>query len=105
MSVVQDKSEKLPSEWSQVKLGDVLQVIRGASPRPKGDPRYFGGDIPWIKISDITKEKGKYISTTKDYVTEEGAQKSRYLKAGTLILSNSGTVCVPKILGTGVGPR
>jgi len=98
MSAVQDKSEKLSSEWSQVKLGDVLQVIRGASPRPKGDPRYFGGDIPWIKISDITKEKGKYISTTKDHVTEKGAQKSRYLKAGTLILSNSGTVCVPKIL-------
>ena len=98
MSAVRDKSEELSSEWYQVKLGDVLQVIRGASPRPKGDPRYFGGDIPWIKISDITKEKGKYISTTKDHVTEKGAQKSRYLKAGTLILSNSGTVCVPKIL-------
>ena len=93
-----NKNEEIPSGWAQVKLGDVLQVIRGASPRPKGDPRYFGGDIPWIKISDITKEKGKFISTTKDHVTEEGAQKSRYLEAGTLILSNSGTVCVPKIL-------
>jgi len=93
-----DKDEDIPSEWVQVKLGDVLQVIRGASPRPKGDPRYFGGDIPWIKISDITKEKGKHISITKDHVTEDGAQKSRFLQAGTLILSNSGTVCVPKIL-------
>ena len=74
------------------------QVIRGASPRPKGDPKYFGGNILWIMISDISKEKGKYISKTKDKVTEEGAKKSRHLKKGTLILSNSGTICVPKIL-------
>lgn len=79
-------------------LGEITEIIRGASPRPKGDPRYFGGNIPWIMTSDISKEKGKYIAKTKDTVTEEGAAKSRYLKSGTLILSNSGTVCVPKIL-------
>ena len=84
--------------WKRVKLGDVLEVIRGASPRPKGDPRYFGGKIPWIMIADVTKEKGKYLTETREHVTEEGAKKSRYLKAGTLILSNSATVCVPKIL-------
>jgi type I restriction enzyme S subunit len=49
-------------------------------------------------ISDISKEEGKFISKTRDKVTEEGSKKSRYLKVGTLILSNSGTVCVPKIL-------
>jgi len=84
--------------WKHVKLGDALEVIRGASPRPKGDPRYFGGKIPWIMIADVTREKGKYLSGTRQHVTEEGAKKSRYLKAGTLILSNSATVCVPKIL-------
>ncbi len=88
----------LPSDWVWTKLGEITEVIRGASPRPKGDPKYFGGNIPWIMISDISKERGKYISKTKDTVTEEGARKSRYLNAGTLILSNSGTVCVPKIL-------
>ena len=88
----------LPGGWVWAKIGEITEVIRGASPRPKGDPRYFGGSIPWIKISDISKEKGRYLSRTKETVTEEGAKKSRYLKAGTLILSNSGTVCVPKIL-------
>jgi type I restriction enzyme S subunit len=81
-----------------VRLGDHLNVIRGASPRPKGDPRYFGGDIPWISISDLTREPGKYLSRTREFVTRAGADKSRLLPAGTLILSNSGTVCVPKIL-------
>jgi type I restriction enzyme S subunit len=88
----------LPEGWMWARLGDIVDIIRGASPRPKGDPRYFGGDIPWIMISDISKERGRYISVTRDTVTKEGAKKSRYLKKGTLILSNSGTVCVPKIL-------
>ena len=88
----------LPKGWIKTTIGNITDVIRGASPRPKGDPRYFGGNIPWIMISDITREKGKLISQTKDHVTEEGAKKSRFLKRGNLILSNSGTVCIPKIL-------
>lgn len=88
----------LPKGWVWTRVGEIMEVVRGASPRPKGDSRYFGGNIPWIMISDISREKGKYISKTKDTVTEAGKAKSRYLKAGTLILSNSGTVCVPKIL-------
>lgn len=98
MEGVYDTTSELQAGWERKKLGDVLTVIRGASPRPKGDPRYFGGDIPWIMISDITREKGKFLSQTRDHVTKEGATKSRFLPAGTLILSNSGTVCVPKIL-------
>lgn len=95
--------EKKPSALSSprtplVRLGDVMEVVRGASPRPKGDPKYFGGDIPWIMISDVTRAPGKYLSETRQFVTKAGAEKSRYLRAGTLILSNSGTVCVPKIL-------
>jgi len=88
----------LPFNWAWATLSDVSEVIRGASPRPKGDPRYFGGDIPWIMISDVSKEPGKYLTQTKEGVTPAGAAKSRLLRPGALILSNSGTVCVPKIL-------
>ncbi len=91
-------SPDAPEHWIHAQLGEVLDVIRGASPRPKGDPRYFGGAIPWVMISDISREKGKYLTKTRDTVTEEGAKKSRLMNKGTLILSNSGTVCVPKIL-------
>jgi type I restriction enzyme S subunit len=89
---------ELPEGWVWCRLEQIAEVVRGASPRPKGDPRYFGGPIPWIKISDITKEPGVYLTRTAEGVTEEGAKKSRHLPAGTLILSNSGTVCVPRIL-------
>jgi type I restriction enzyme S subunit len=85
-------------EWKWSRFGDVTTVLRGASPRPKGNPKYFGGTIPWIKISDVTSESGKYLTQTVDTVTVEGSRKSKYLSKGTLILSICATVCVPKIL-------
>lgn len=88
----------IPATWAWAKVQDVTTVIRGASPRPKGDPRYFGGPIPWIMISDVSREPGKYLTTTREGVTKDGAERSRLLQPGSLILSNSGTVCVPKIL-------
>ena len=96
--LVLENELELPKGWKWCKFQDVTDVVRGGSPRPKGNPKYFGGTIPWIMIRDITKEKGKFLTKTKDTVTEEGAKKSRLLKKGSLILSNSGTVCVPKIL-------
>ncbi len=90
--------ESLPGIWERITLGDYIDVVRGASPRPKGDPRYFGGDINWISIKDVNAEQGKYLTTTREFVTEAGAEKSRLLPVGSLILSNSASVCIPKIL-------
>jgi type I restriction enzyme S subunit len=88
----------LPKTWSWSTVGQLTEVIRGASPRPKGDPRYFGGDVPWIMIADVTRQPGKYLYKTRENVTAAGAALSRKICAGELILSNSATVCVPKIL-------
>lgn len=88
----------LPAGWTRDRLGDLVTVVRGASPRPKGDPRFFGGDIPWITIGDVTRQPGRYLHTTREGVTIAGAERSRLLKPGTLILSNSGTICLPKFL-------
>src|SRR5579871_5009332 len=89
---------QLPAGWNWTTVGEMTEVIRGASPRPKGDPRYFGGDIPWIMIADVTRQPGKYLYRTREGVTKAGSELSRLISAGELILSNSGTVCVPKIL-------
>ena len=69
---------QVPKGWEVTRIGDFCKVIRGSSPRPKGDTRYFGGNVPWIKISDITSEKGKYVSSTKEGLTSEGVLKSRF---------------------------
>ena len=80
------------------RLGDISRIIRGASPRPAGDPRYFGGEIPWLKISDLTAEPSATVRDIRETVTEAGAAKSVLLPPNTLILSNSATVGIAKII-------
>lgn len=87
------------SSWPRVKLGEISRIVRGASPRPAGDPRYFGGDIPWLKISDITATRGPVVQRIRETVTEEGRARSVLIPAETLILTNSATVGVAKIIG------
>lgn len=84
-----------------VRLGDISNVVRGSTPRPAGDPRYFNGDhIPWITVGEITKDDRINITETAESLTEAGKHRSRVLPKGTVVLSNSGwTLGVPKILG------
>jgi type I restriction enzyme S subunit len=84
--------------WPRVSLGSVVRIIRGASPRPAGDPRYFGGPIPWLKISDITAAPGRTVTSIKEGVTQAGRDRSVLLPPGTLVLTNSATVGVPKVV-------
>jgi type I restriction enzyme S subunit len=85
--------------WPTVKLGDVMTVGRGSSPRPIKDERFFtGGTIPWVKIADATAS-GKFIYETNQHVNDYGASFSRKLKPGALIFPASGTLGIPRFLG------
>ena len=90
----------IPTHWGLKNFSKISRIVRGASPRPAGDPRFFHGkDIPWITVAELTKDDNKYLFCTKDYLTFAGQQQSRTVGAGTLLLSNSGaTLGVPKIL-------
>ena len=90
MSKIDELIEKLCPNGVEYKLfGDIAQISRGASPRPI---KYYitedKAGVNWIKIGDV-EEGVKYITTTKEKITEEGAKKSKYIKKGALILSNS----------------
>lgn len=85
--------------WPTLKLGEVMTVGRGSSPRPIKDERFFtGGTIPWVKIADATAS-GKFIYHTNQHVNEYGASFSRKLKPGVLIFPASGTLGIPRFLG------
>ena len=73
----------------RVKLGDVATVVRGASPRPI--QRFLTEDpdgVPWIKIGDVPAT-GKYITSTRQRIAIEGAERSRRVMPGDFVLSNS----------------
>jgi len=91
---------ELPPNWTWARLQDVFEISRGGSPRPAGDPRFFGGSIPWITVREITKDPAKVLTTTEAGLTAEGALRSRFIDPGDLLLTNSGaTLGVPKISG------
>lgn len=99
MSVKND----FPKDWSTKRFDKLSNVVRGSSPRPAGDPKYFNGSfIPWLTVASLTSipESQIEVLSTDGFLTEEGAKQSRQLEKGTLILSNSGaTLGVAKILG------
>ena len=81
-----------------VKLGNICEIARGGSPRPIND--YLTNDnngINWIKIGD-TSSDSKYIEHTEQKIKPEGVKKSRYVKVGDFILSNSMSFGRPYIL-------
>ena len=86
------------SEWKEVKIGDVCSVKRGASPRPIQNFMCKNG-MPWVKIADATRSNSRYINSTEEFIIEEGVLKSRTVTPGTLIVSNSATPGLPKIMG------
>ena len=83
--------------WDERKLKDVGRVIRGSSPRPQGDVRFFGGPIPRLMVQDVTRD-GKWVTPCIDSLTEDGAKLSRPCPAGTLTIVCSGVVGIVSFL-------
>lgn len=89
---------KLPGGWTWATIEQLSNVVRGASPRPAGDPRYFGGNIPWITVGPLTADNSPYLKSVPATLNELGREHSRYVEPHTLLLTNSGaTLGVPKI--------
>ena len=84
-------------DWPMMALGGLCAVVRGSSPRPKGDSHYYGGAIPRLMVADISRD-GMYSTPQIDSLTEEGAAKSRPMNKGDVIIAVSGNPGLPTIL-------
>lgn len=88
---------KVPKAWINGVLGDFVEIKRGGSPRPIQNFLSDSG-FHWLKISDATGISSPFINEIKEYIIEAGLKKTVYLKSGSLVLSNSATPGLPKIL-------
>lgn len=86
-----------PCEWVDAPLGSFVEIKRGGSPRPIQDFLSDTG-LRWLKISDVTSLASPYILEIKEHIKPEGLRKTVHLNAGELVLSNSATPGIPKIL-------
>ncbi len=88
----------LAKGWIWALVDQLSIVVRGASPRPAGHPKYFGGNIPWITVGPLTADDQPYLRSVPETVTEAGREASRDIEPETLLLTNSGaTLGIPKI--------
>ncbi len=87
-------------DWTIRKIGDVMNVQRGGSPRPIKKYLTNSPDgLNWIKIGDAP-ESDKYIYTTKEKITKDGLHKTRLVEEGDFLLSNSMSFGRPYIMKT-----
>ena len=82
--------------WEVKKLGEVATIVRGASPRPIEDTKWFDNQSPigWVRISDVTKSK-KVLTETTQKLSDLGVKNSRLVENGNLIMSICATVGRP----------
>ena len=82
-------------------LSDIYKKGKAGGTPKSTNKLYYGGEIPFLSISDMT-EQGKYIYKTKKYLTEMGVKNSStwIVPTNSLILSmyaSVGQVAINKI--------
>ena len=90
----------MPVNWPTVLLQDIFVIDRGGSPRPidafiTDDP----SGVNWVSIGDAS-DHSKYITGTKRRIRQEGVAKSRLVKPGDFLLTNSMSFGRPYIMRT-----
>ncbi|WP_332370665.1 restriction endonuclease subunit S [Lactococcus cremoris] len=90
--------EGFTDDWEERKLGSLTTVVRGASPRPIQDPKWFDkeSDIGWLRIADVTEQNGR-IYHLEQHISKLGQEKTRVLTEPHLLLSIAATVGKPVV--------
>jgi type I restriction enzyme, S subunit len=85
----------IPEEWEVKEFASVAVLERGKfTARPRNDPKYYGGDIPFIQTGDVTNSSGA-ITTYSQTLNAEGLKVSKLFPRETLfftIAANIGDV-------------
>ncbi|WRC24775.1 restriction endonuclease subunit S [Helicobacter pylori] len=84
--------------WQRVRLGDIAEIKRGASPRPIENPKWFctNSNVGWVRISDISKNS-RFLYKTAQKLSKKGIEKSRFVKQNSLIMSMCAIIGKPII--------
>lgn len=85
--------------WKTLKLDDLAKIERGRfSPRPRNDPRYYGGNIPFVQTGDVSRA-GIYIQDYSQTLNEKGLAVSKLFPKNTILMTIAANVGDVAILG------
>lgn len=66
---------RIPKDWEVIKLEKVCKKIKAGGTPSTRKPEYWNGNIPFVKIEDITSA-GKCLKKTSNHISEEGLKGS-----------------------------
>ncbi|WP_424986389.1 restriction endonuclease subunit S [Microbulbifer sp. S227A] len=75
--------------WQQVQLGEVADIISGATPKSTV-PDFWGGEIAWATPTDLSNLKAKHIASTERRITDAGLKScaARLLPPNSVLFSS-----------------
>ena len=70
--------DRFEGEWEEKCIGEIADIVRGASPRPIQDPKWFdsNSEIGWLRISDVTSQNGR-IHSLEQKISKLGQEKNK----------------------------
>lgn len=78
---------EIPESWDVVPLADIASIERGKfTHRPRNDPAYYGGDIPFVQTGDVTRSNGR-VRQYSQTLNELGLSVSKVFPAGTILIT------------------
>jgi len=84
------KSQSGKEGWEPKPLREAAEIARGKfAHRPRNDPYFYGGDIPFIQIGDISSSN-LYIRQHSQTLNQEGLKISRMFPRGTVVIAITG---------------
>ena len=77
----------VPESWGVVELGEIAKIGRGKfSHRPRNEPRFYGGEYPFVQTGDVSKCDG-YVRSYTQTLNEDGLAISKMFPAGTILIT------------------
>ena len=82
----------IPDNWTWIRLTSIATISAGGTP-DRGIPKYWNGDIPWLKISDVTSAN-KYVRKASEFITKDGMDNSsaKIMQKGTILYTIFATI-------------
>lgn len=87
--------------WVECTVGDLGEVVGGATPSTKNDDNYTSGSISWITPKDLSNFNGRYIYCGERNITELGLRScsTRLLPPNTILFSSRAPIGYVAIAG------
>ena len=72
LDITEDIPFEIPDSWKWARISYLYQSSSGGTPE-KGHQEYYGGNIPWVKVGDLTD---MYLSNAEECISELGLNNS-----------------------------